>query len=323
MGKPDVLTKDYFKDPARFADVINGFIFSGKQTILPENVHTRTESDSIITDEPNDNILTIYRDIMHNTNIAMNTAIIALENQTDVHYAMPVRVMSGDAATYHSQWRTLAKQHKDKKDLKSEEFLSGIKNGEKLIPASTIVVYFGKKPWDGPRSLKEMLAIDNLPPPLQKFIADYPLHILEVRRFEDFENFHTDFRSICGFLRHAQDADALSRYITEHKEDFTNLPRDTIQLISQYSNSSELLENIQDDTYQTDEGGVNMCKALDDLMERNLNKGIEIGTERGIKNSIHILQDYNATRDHIAELISQRFALTPERADFYVEKYWS
>jgi len=69
-----------------------------------------------------------------------------------------------------------------------------------------------------------------------------------------------------------------------------------------------------------------MCKALDDLMERNLNKGIDIGTERGIErgieNSIQILRNIDTRRDRSAELIADSFSLTPERADFYINKYW-
>ena len=64
-----------------------------------------------------------------------------------------------------------------------------------------------------------------------------------------------------------------------------------------------------------------MCKALDDLMERNLNKGIDIGIERGIANSIHMLYTNSFSRERIAEMIADSYSLTPERADFYMEKY--
>ena len=320
MGNKDISSNEYLENPDRYADIINTYYFSGDQIVLPEHVHQRKKSDSIILNNNTSNVITVNRDIVKNVDVMMNTTIIALENQSDIHYAMPVRVMAGDAATYHSQWRTLAKEHYDKKDLESEEYLSGIKKGEKLIPASTLVVYFGEEPWDGPRSLKEMLAIEDLPPQMQEYIADYPLHILEVRRFDDFEKFQTDLRSVFGFLRYAQDADKLSEYLAEHRDDFTELAPDASHLISQFSKSYKLLENLQKDTYQTSKGGVNMCKALDDLMERNLNKGIDIGIEIGIKNSIHMLQNTGATKERIAELIADSFSLTAERANFYIEK---
>lgn len=321
MGKKDVSSNEYFKDPARYADILNTFYFFGEQIVLPEHVRQRAEKDSIILDNSNANVITVNRDIVKDVGVMMNTTIIALENQSDIHYAMPVRVMAGDAAVYHSQWRLLAKKHYDKQDLESDEYLSGIKKGEKLIPASTLVVYFGEEPWDGPRSLKEMLAIEGLPPRIQEYITDYPIHILEVRRFDDFEKFRTDLRSVFGFLRYSQDADKLSAYLSEHRADFTDLAKDATYLISQFSRSHKLLENLQENTYQTNKGGINMCKALDDLMERNLNKGIDIGIERGIANSIHMLHTNSFSRERIAELIADSYSLTPERADFYMEKY--
>ena len=38
MGKPNVVTKRYLQDNARFADVCNFFLFSGRQVIQPENL---------------------------------------------------------------------------------------------------------------------------------------------------------------------------------------------------------------------------------------------------------------------------------------------
>lgn len=43
------------------------------------------------------------------------------------------------------------------------------------MPLITIVVYFGKEPWDGPRSLKEMLDLNGLPKEIVEMVADYPL----------------------------------------------------------------------------------------------------------------------------------------------------
>lgn len=326
MGNKDVKTTEYFEDPARFADVVNTYVFSGNQQILPENIHVRENSDRITADTQDAKTITVTRDVVRNVDVMMNTTIIALENQSDVHYAMPVRVMTGDAAAYHGQWRALARQHYENKDLKKKEYLSGLRKGEKLIPSSTIVLYFGEDAWDGPRRLKDMLALEDLPIEMQEFIADYPLHILEVRRFKDYEQFQTDFRLVCGFLQNDQDADALEQYLTEHKEAFSDMAPDAVHLISQYSHSRDLLENVQQDNYQTDAGGYNMCKAIDDMMARNKNEGIEIGTERGIEigieNCIKLLRQLNTTKDTILEMISQNFSISPEHAASYLQKYW-
>ena len=38
MGKPNVVTKRYMQDNARFADICNFFLFDGRQVIKPENL---------------------------------------------------------------------------------------------------------------------------------------------------------------------------------------------------------------------------------------------------------------------------------------------
>ena len=54
--------------------------------------------------------------------------ILGIENQSHVHYAMPVRNMLYDAMQLEKQVRDLASQHrKEGKNGTSEEYLSGMK----------------------------------------------------------------------------------------------------------------------------------------------------------------------------------------------------
>ena len=45
--------------------------------------------------------------------------------------------------------------------LNPNEFLSRMKRTDKFSPVITIVIYYGEEPWDGARSLHEMLNIPN------------------------------------------------------------------------------------------------------------------------------------------------------------------
>ena len=57
----------------------------------------------------------------------MTVVLIGIENQAEIHYAMPVRTLIYDALNYGSQVKEAAKQHKEKKDIStSAEFLSGL-----------------------------------------------------------------------------------------------------------------------------------------------------------------------------------------------------
>ena len=62
-------------------------------------------------------------------------SVVALENQANVHYAMPVRSMLYDALDYTDQVQNLQRAHQEQEDsLDSSEFLSGIRREDRLIP---------------------------------------------------------------------------------------------------------------------------------------------------------------------------------------------
>lgn len=100
-----------------------------------------------------------------------------------------MRVMDADSASYGKQLRRIKKKHQEKKDLEGGEYLSGFSKQDRLIPVITLVLYFGMEPWDGARSLKEMLDLSELPEGLKELVSDYPMHLLEVRNYEHLENF--------------------------------------------------------------------------------------------------------------------------------------
>ena len=78
----------------------------------------------------------------------MHVMLVAIEEQSDVHYAMPLRVMNADCAMYDRQWREIRKEHAEKKDVAGAEYLSGFSKNDRLVPVITIVVYLGKDEWD-------------------------------------------------------------------------------------------------------------------------------------------------------------------------------
>ncbi len=106
-------------------------------------------------------------------------ALIGLGNQANIHYAMPIRVMEYDANTYYNQWSKLQKHYAKTKELTGDEYLSGMKRTDRFYPVITIGLYYGEKPWDGSKSLIELL---DIPEQLQNFVNDYKMNLIEVRK---------------------------------------------------------------------------------------------------------------------------------------------
>lgn len=272
MREKDVISTEYFEEPERFADLVNGYMFGGAQMVKPENVR---ELNRVIT-KPRKQSGSGYviRDVMCEVGIGVRVVLISLETQSDIHYAMPVRVMDADAAVYRRQWRKKSRKHWKKKDLQGAEFLSGFAKTDKLIPTLTLVLYFGSEPWDGPRRLKDMMDLSGIPDDLKNRIADYPMELLEVRNDPNPEKFQTDIQYVFGFLKYAEDKQRLAAYVEEHQGAFSELDERAFDMISCMSKSAEL-KTIKI-KYQEKKGGhVDMCRAITEMIADGEKRGEE------------------------------------------------
>ncbi len=289
MQEKDVVSIDYFENSARFADLINGYIYHGEELIKPEDICEMNRSVARIEHEgENPTVQVIMADIVckvkQNQNIA-HVTLMALENQSDIHYAMPIRVLNAEGANYHQQWRRRADWHKEEKDLRGAEFLSGFSKEDKVVPVITIVVYWGKEPWDAPRSMKEMMDMGGYPKAMQDMIVDYPIHLLEVRKYADLSEFHTDIKYVFGFLQNEDSKEQLKAYVEDNHEAFTELNQSAYDMISVMSHCSKLLNWEK----ETGEGGNwNMCQAINEMIEDGRQEGIKEGIKEG-RQSINIL----------------------------------
>ena len=185
MGNVNVQTKEYMRDNAKFADLCNYFLYNGQEKIVAENLQELdvTELASVFTDK---GVVTQekLRDLLKSCTVKTTDDVVyflvGIENQTDIHYAMVVRNLLMDAMNYSNQADTIAKNHRTKKDVKGDEFLSGFSKSDKLTPVITITVYWGSGEWDGPRTLHEML---NCPEELLSYVPDYKMNLIVPRVF--------------------------------------------------------------------------------------------------------------------------------------------
>ena len=113
MGQKDISTKKYLSNPDRFADVFNAYLFDGKQVVKA----------SSLTDIDSSHVALIpaaaaggsrrsykkqkYRDLIREAVIKNDGRVtyvfLGIENQSDIHYAMPARNMLYNALSYNSQ----------------------------------------------------------------------------------------------------------------------------------------------------------------------------------------------------------------------------
>lgn len=281
MSKKDTVTKAFMRENTVFADAFSYLIFNGKKVIQPERLQEldTTELVQLIVKGKNNKNESVqkYRDILKAAVIMEDEnadyLLLGIENQTEIHYAMPVRNMIYDALQYGNQVAAIAAQNvKEKKAPTRAEFLSGFYKADKLRPVITLVLHFGADPWDVATSLHEMM--DFPLEEMRTFIQDYKIHLIDPAALEpdELEKFSTSLREVLGCIKYSKDKEKLSSFIRNNTRMMLEI--NAARVIQAITNITlDLSEEVEE---------VDMCKAIDDMMQDSREEGKAEGRTEGI-----------------------------------------
>ena len=277
-GKLDIDSKAFMLDPSRFADAINYYIYDGKQVVNSEDLKP-TDTTAIAFPYGDNAIEPIqkFRDVLKKWVVKTDGkgiyAIFGIENQSEVSYVMVVRNMLYDAIGYDEQIRNARKSYKKKKGLTNAERLSGFKKTDKLIPVITIVIYFGSKDWDAPRSLKEMLDVKDKR--ILQFVQNYELNLIEPSKLSDEQlgTFRTDLGLTLKFIKYSKDKKELDDLVSQDRR-YRSLERDAFDLMNDIT-GSKIKPVMRGDK-------VDMCAAIEAMRMESKEAGRAEGITEGI-----------------------------------------
>ena len=258
----DVCWKEYFRDDARYADVINGIGCGGQQLVHAGDLQ-EMDTQKWYRGIGKTGKVPI-RDMVRKVAFGVNFAIVGIENQEVVDYAMPFRCMLYDVGEYEKQVSKIRRKLRRLKGLSAGEYLYGFAKDSRLYPVVTFVLYGGKEQWDGPKRLHDMLEWTELPEKLKEFVSDYPIHIIKIREFENTDVFQTDVKQVFDFIRCSGNKSELVRLVQKDKR-FQSMDEDAYEVVTKYVNAEELIQ--VKDEYRGKDGKVNMCQALKELIE--------------------------------------------------------
>ncbi len=193
--------------------------------------------------------------------------LLGVENQSEIHYAMPVKNMVYDAMEYSTQVNEAARFHRNAKDYASgAEFLSGFRKEDKLTPVITLTLYWGADKWDAPRTLHEMM--NDKYKAVLKYVDDYHLHLIIPNEITDFSRFRTSLGEVLEFIK-ASDSEEMMMKVINDNPKFKNLENEAISAINVFTGTNIPLNS---------KGGkTDMCKAW----EEHRNSGIKEGRKEG------------------------------------------
>lgn len=303
--KPDIILKNFWKNNEHFADIFNAYLFQGEQIIKSENLmESDTDVSSLVKFNGHAETLGKAFDVVKKSANGVDYVILGLENQSKIHYTMPLRHMIGDAFSYLKEYKELeAKNKKYKKYKTTHEFLSKFQKTDRLHPIVTICIYYGEDEWDGPHSLIDMLEI---PKELKSLVSDYKFNLIELRKSESLKFQNEDVRTIFD----------ISRFIYNREYDKINniykektISPELGMVIGSITETQKLI----DDSLKLEQKGqeLNMCKALEELEEKGR-----------IEGAIKIYKKIKTSKEDTIKNIMEDFSLDKEAADKYVEEYY-
>lgn len=308
MGKKDTITKDYMSVPEHFADAYNYYLFDGKQIIRAGELETMDATElAMIFSEEKTETAQKFRDILKHCIVKEDEKytylILGIENQSDIHYAMPVKNMIYDALNYGQQVSEKAKQHRGKRDLQGDEFLSGFAKTDTLKPVITLVIYFGTNEWDAPRNLKEMFGEVN--EEILQYVSDYKVNLLVPKEIEDFSKFRTDFGKAMKYIAVSDMEEEYEAVANEEPYKMINV--DTARLLNECVGMKIPIEKGEDK--------VEVCKAVKGIEE----KGRQEGKKETLRVMIKTLQELGHTKEDIVNIIMDKFSMTEDEILKYIE----
>lgn len=251
-----------------FADIMNVFLFGGKQVINEDQLENSKDRSQYKADgklhQQERDVSKFYNDK------EIRIAFLGIEHQNKAEEYMPLRVISYDGSSYRSQL------------LKNE-------GKKKPYPVITLVLYFGTTHWRYGKSLHEVL---DIPANIKEYVSDYKINVIEVAFLnqKQIDMFQSDFKIIADFFvqkRKCEDYVPLDDPII-HEDEFLKM----MEIMVGDKRYSQVLDELNKERDKLKEGKISMCEVYDKIEGRGIQKGIQM--ERANTEKERMRADANA-----------------------------
>ena len=262
--KKDVIVKNYMRNRRIFADVFNYLIFNGEQVVDPKNLRELDPTTLALPPGKDGRPVPVQkiRDLFKHATIMRDGVatylLLGIENQSQIHETMPVRIMVYDALGYAQQIEDIRKARlaNGEKFDSSSEFLSGFRRTDRILPIITVTLYLGSDEWTAARSLHDMFGpIDER---IKKFVPDYNPNLIVPAEMteEDLAKLHSELGFVLNCLKYAGDKKKVESIFRDKANDA--ISRETIDVLNTLTDSKL--------RYAEGEERVNMSFALDEII---------------------------------------------------------
>ena len=168
----------------------------------------------------------------------------------------------------------MADNHREAKQCSSTsgKYLTGFYKDDRLIPVITVVVYFGSDTWNAPRSLHEMLSVQD--PEILSLVPDYRINLFSPAEIKDEEldKLESNLKEVMLFIKYSKDKRKLQE-LTSQSPGFRSFELKAARVIDSITGI-----NLR---FTETERSVNMCQAVQEICDDARAEGHASGLSEG------------------------------------------
>ena len=315
------MLKNFWKNNAHFADLFNAALFDGQPVLDPAVLQEAdTNLSVVVLNEGQEQNFQREFDVVKKTVHGTDYVLFVLENQQNVHYAMPVRQMFNESLAYYREYADIAlRNEKEGHYASGAEYLSKFRETDKLHPIVSLCIYYGDAQWNGPLTLQDML---QLPDHLKHLVTDYKLHLVQIQNNGQLKFHNEDVKTVFELCSLLYDHD--SKNLKALYQNRTVRP--DIGIVVGSIVGSQKLINAATKAARRKET-MSMWKSLTDWEHewemrgeaRGKAHGERIGVFKGI---ISAYKDCDLSQSSVIEKLMNKHGLSHKEAADYIQQYW-
>ena len=288
MGMADAVTKQYMKENTVFADAFNFLLYNGENVILPQTLRELDTAEVVIPFTVDDKGKKQAQAVQKYRDILKMTT-----------------VMTDDKAAY---------------------VLFGVEAQTDIHYAMPVrnVIYdalqYGRQVTEvSKRNRKnsgQTMAVTDKG--LLQHIPDYRIKLIDPAGIDsdEMDKFHTSLREVLSYIKYSKDADKLAEYMN-HNQRMEHLEVGAAQVIKEVTNTKFQIPKGMEE--------VNICEAIEVLMNRRETEGIRQGLEQGIsqgmaQGKLSLLKDLVEDGTLTMEAAAGKVNMSVEEFEEYMKK---
>lgn len=219
MGEPNNALAVYMNRPDRIRSVLEYYI--GEK--LPQDWQCVETRGFYTVRNAKGKLSFRQRDFIGNARMGGVHFKLALENQDSMNLTYPWRLMELDCLSYGKEIEEVQEQNVLKKERYGEEddYKYHYKKENRIEPILDLTLYWGKKKWEGPLTLRGMMVdMGALPEKMIGLVGDYRVNLISMCAIpeSDLQKMDSDLKYVLGIMRYTKSRKQYEKYIRENRD---------------------------------------------------------------------------------------------------------